>query len=83
MWYDLSQAASSIYVFVFFVFVAFDLAFSSATATTATTTILTTTARRQQEQQKPNTTTESCDGGNEDVDNDNETKQAEYWSFWR
>ena len=66
------------YMLLFYVFVSFAVAFSSATATTATTTILTTTARHQQEQQKPSTTTESYDGGNEDVDNGNETKQIEY-----
>ena len=26
---------------------------------------------------------QSADGGNEDVDEDNETRQIECWSFWR
>ena len=46
-------------------------------------TATTTAARQQQGQQTPIATAEFYDGGNEDVDDDNETRQIEYWSLWR
>ena len=84
MGHALSQELSSVSVWAFYVFVSVGLCLSSSTAKTVTPiTKTTTTTRQQQEQHKPITTKESSDGSNEDVGDENETRQIEYWSFWR
>ena len=86
MGHALSQAVSSVSVCVCFFngFASVGFCVSSSTATTVTSMTATTTAARQQQgQQTPIATAEFYDGGNEDVDDDNETRQIEYWSLWR
>ena len=89
MGYELSQAVSSVSVLVlYYVVRSVGLCLFSATATTQQQR----RRRRQQQQQqhdnnKNNKTNHDhekpYDGRKEDADDDNETGQIEYWSFWR